>query len=572
MTREEPTASSAARSISELGADLVDVLLAHDPFAASFMSISGYEDAVPDLSADGIGAWRSRLVDIIVRCGHCQPDPADTDSRVLLEVVRDKAARALGMADSRVEEHSVTTFPLSGPSLMLLIAARTGLPDAAAAADYLTRCTRLAGYLDQVTAMLRDAARDGLLPVAPLVSDVIRQLSGYLVRPEQDPLLTRQPPERWAGAAAWRAQVERVVRDSVHPAVGRYADLLARLLPQSRPPERAGLLHLPGGVAAYACWVREGTTLPLDPDELHRIGLAAVAEIEDRIADLGGRVLGSRNAGEAMALLRADVAAAEDGDLDPMDRAGAAIARAHERLGEILRAPLPPCAVEPMPAHMAEFGAPPYYSPPARDGSRPGAYLFNTIHPGAAGSWAADATAFHEGVPGHHVQFARLQAMPELPQLLTTFYVVPHGEGWGLYAEQLADELGLYSDDFQRLGMLACAIWRAVRLVTDTGLHARGWSVERARQYALAHSPMPADFVGAEIDRYVAVPGQALGYLVGQREILRLRATARARLGAAFDIRDFHAAILDHGTLPLPVLGEVVSAWLDKASRSPACG
>src|SRR6266487_2573387 len=564
MTCDELTAATAARSISGLAAELAEVLLGHDPFAASFMSVSGYEDAVPDLSAQGLLAWRSRLVDIIVRCGHCEPDPADTDSRVLLGVVRDKAARALAVADSRVEEYSVTTFPLGGPSLMLLIAARTRLTDAAAAADYLTRCTRLAGYLDQVTAMLRDAARDGLLPVAPLVSDVIGQLSGYLARPEQDPLLTRQPPRRWAGAAEWRAAVERVVRDSVHPAVGRYADLLVELLPRSRPPERAGLVHLPGGVAAYACWVRDGTTLPLDPDELHRIGLAAVAEISDRIAELGGRVLGSRNTGEAMARLRADVAACAGGGMDPMDRAAAAIARAHERQGEIFRAPLPPCAVEPMPAHMAESGAPPYYSPPARDGSRPGAYLFNTVHPGAAGSWATDATAFHEGVPGHHVQFARLQAMPELPQLLTAFYVVPHGEGWGLYAEQLADELGLYSDDFQRLGMLACAIWRAVRLVVDTGLHARGWSVERARQYALAHSPMPADFVSAEIDRYVAVPGQALGYLVGQREILRLRATARARLGAFFDIRDFHAAILDHGTLPLPVLGEVVSAWLDK--------
>jgi uncharacterized protein (DUF885 family) len=359
--------------------------------------------------------------------------------------------------------------------------------------------------------------------------------------------------------------VERVVRDGIRPALGRYADLLVELLPRSRPPERPGLLHLPGGVAAYACCVRDGTTLPIDPDELHRIGLAAVADIEERIAQLGSRALGSRNAGEAMARLRADVTPTRSGS-DPMARATAAVARAHERMGEIFRAPLPPCAVEPMPVHMAEFGAPPYYSPPARDGSRPGAYLFNTIHPGAAGSWATDATAFHEAVPGHHVQFARLQAMSELPRLLTAFYTVPHGEGWGLYAEQLADELGMYSDEVQRLGMLGCAIWRAVRLVVDSGLHARGWSVARACQYALAHSPMPPEFVTAEVDRYVAVPGQALGYHIGQREILRLRASARARLGAAFDIRDFHSAILDRGSLPLPVLGEVVSAWLDNAA------
>jgi len=245
-----------------------------------------------------------------------------------------------------------------------------------------------------------------------------------------------------------------------------------------------------------------------------------------------------------------------------MARAAVAVSRAQQRLADMFRAPMPPpCAVEPMPPHMAEFGAPPYYSPPARDGSRPGAYLFNNIHPGQAGSWALEATTFHEAVPGHHAQFSRLQLMPHLPRLLTAFYVVPHGEGWGLYAERLADEFGLYSDDTQRLGMLACAAWRAVRLVVDSGLHARGWSRDEAREFALAHSPMPADFVEAEIDRYIALPGQALGYLVGQREILRLREQARSRLGAAFDLRDFHSAVLDHGSVPLTVLGRIVTDW-----------
>jgi uncharacterized protein (DUF885 family) len=170
-------------------------------------------------------------------------------------------------------------------------------------------------------------------------------------------------------------------------------------------------------------------------------------------------------------------------------------------------------------------------------------------------------------VPGHHAQFARLQLVPELPLLLSGFYVVAHGEGWGLYAEQLADELGLYSDDRQRLGMLGMAAWRAVRLVVDTGLHARGWSRAQALAFALAHTPLPESFMAAEIDRYIAAPGQALGYLVGQRELLRLRAHAQARLGAAFDLRDFHAAVLDHGSLGLPVLSQVVEAWMASVAR-----
>jgi uncharacterized protein (DUF885 family) len=290
--------------------------------------------------------------------------------------------------------------------------------------------------------------------------------------------------------------------------------------------------------------------------------LAALAEIEEQIGELGRAALGTGDVDDIMVRFRKDPALTAPDGAAAMARAAAAIARAEERLPDMFRSPLPPpCAVEPMPPHMARFGAPPYYSPPARDGSRPGAYLFNDVQPGQAGSWALEATAFHEGVPGHHAQFARVQLLPHLPLLLTAFYVVSHGEGWGLYAERLADEFGLYSDDTQRLGMLGCAAWRAVRLVVDSGLHARGWSRARAREFALAHSPMPEDFVDAEIDRYIALPGQALGYLVGQREILRLRDEARARLGAAFDIRDFHSAVLDHGSLPLPVLRQVVTEW-----------
>ncbi len=558
---------TAAGSIGALAQELAEVLLRNDPFGATYMAISGYDDAVPDLSPECQQAWRDRIVDVIVRCGQCEPDAADAESRILLEAVRDTAARELAAADSRVDEFSVTTFPLGGPSLVLLIASRTSVDDVTSAAAYLARCRQIPAYLDQYGARLRAAAQGGLLPVAPLVDSAIRQIRDHLSHPARDPMLSHQAPEGWAGAAAWREETERVVRDEIRPAIGRYADLLADLLPRSRRPEQAGLLYVPGGVAAYACCVRNGTTLPLDPDELHRIGLAALAEIGDQIAELGGHTVGLGDVTEIMARLRDDVPLAAAANGDAMTCAAGTIARAQERLADMFRPPVPPpCAVEPMPPHMAEFGAPPYYAPPARDGSRPGAYLFNNVHPGQAGSWALEATAFHEAVPGHHAQFSRLQLLPHLPLLLTAFYVVPHGEGWGLYAERLADEFGLYSDDRQRLGMLGCAAWRAVRLVVDSGLHARGWSRARAREFALAHSPMPEAFVDAEIDRYIALPGQALGYLVGQREILRLRDDARARLGAAFDIRDFHSAVLDRGSLPLAVLGQVVESWVASAA------
>jgi uncharacterized protein (DUF885 family) len=345
------------------------------------------------------------------------------------------------------------------------------------------------------------------------------------------------------------------VRDEVRSALGRYLDLLKELLPRARPPERAGLLYVPGGSAAYGCCIRLGTTLALDAEELHRIGLTALAEVEECIAQLGSHILGARDAGAVLARLRQDPSLGAGDGADAMAASAAAIARAEERLADMFHPPLPsPCTIEAMPEQLAAAGTPPMYSPPARDGSRAGAYLFNTLNPGPAAGWGLEACAFHEGVPGHHAQFARLQLVPELPLLLSGFYVVAHGEGWGLYAEQLADELGLYSDDRQRLGMLGNAAWRAVRRVVDTGLHARGWSRTQALGFALAHTPLPESFMAAEIDRYIAAPGQALGYLVGQRELLRLRAHARARL-----------------VPPLTCATSMPPCWTTAAWRFPCC-
>lgn len=234
----------AAAPIGALAEELAAVQLQNDPFWASYMAISGYDDAVPDLSPEHQQAWRRRLIDIIVRCGEAEADAVDSASDVLLAAVRDHAVRALAQADSRVDEFSVATFPVGGPSLMLLIASRTRASDPAGAGAYLARCRRLPGYLDQYTDVVKAAAQSGLLPVAPLVDDALRQVREHLSHPERDPMLSVQPPEGWTGAAAWRGEVELVVRDQIRPAIGRYADLLEELLPRSRPPEQAGLLHL----------------------------------------------------------------------------------------------------------------------------------------------------------------------------------------------------------------------------------------------------------------------------------------------------------------------------------------
>jgi len=257
------------------------------------------------------------------------------------------------------------------------------------------------------------------------------------------------------------------------------------------------------------------------------------------------------------------------GQISPQEairQATAAVRRAEERAPHIFPAPLPPpCEVSPMPEIVALGGAAPHYTPPRLDGGRAGTFWFNTRLPTAGTGWDIEAVAFHEAVPGHHLQLSRLQLRTELPALQRQRSLPVFSEGWGLYAEQLAEEAGLYADDRGLLGSISTSLMRAARLVVDTGIHFFGWSRERALEFLAEHVPMPREFLAAEVDRYVVMPGQALAYLTGKLEIIRIREEARERLGPAFSLPAFHAAVLDHGSLPMPALDRSIAGWLDRA-------
>jgi len=202
---------------------------------------------------------------------------------------------------------------------------------------------------------------------------------------------------------------------------------------------------------------------------------------------------------------------------------------------------------------------------PRLDGGRPGTFWFNTARPTPGTGWDLEVVAFHEAVPGHHLQLSRLQLLTDLPALQRQRSLPVFSEGWGLYAEQLAEEAGLYDGDRALLGAISSSLMRAARLVVDTGLHAFGWSRERALDYIAEHVPMPREVLAPEIDRYVVMPGQAVSYLTGKLEILRIREEAREQLGRAFSLPAFHSAVLDHGSLPMPTLARSMTGWLDQA-------
>jgi uncharacterized protein (DUF885 family) len=547
--------------------DLADLMhrrwLEENPFTATMYGIPGYDDLVPDESEEGRQAWRTevgRFLGEAEAVERGQLSPADA---VTLDCTVEAATQELEIIDLAPAEHTVTAMQYAGPATFLAVAARTVLVDPAAAEAYLTRLRRSGGWFDQIGERLRTGAGKGRLPVAPLAEQAVIWAEGVLAAPATSPVLSPQPPPGWHRAAAWEAERRAAAEEVVHPALARWVATVRELLPRARPSEQAGLVYLPGGDEDYARAVRISTTLPLSAGELHQTGLDHVAALEARAVELGAG-LGLSGLDEVFAALR-DSSGRIPAE-EAMRRAAGAVKRAEARAGEFFPAPLPPpCEVRPMPEVVAVSGAAPHYSPPRLDGGRPGTFWFNTERPTAGTGWDIDVVAFHEAVPGHHLQLSRLQLLTALPALQRQRSFTVFSEGWGLYAEQLAEETGLYTDDRGLLGSVSTSLMRAARLVVDTGIHAYGWSRERALEFMAGHVPMPREFLADEIDRYVVMPGQALAYLTGKLEILRIRDDARQRLGPEFSLPAFHGAVLDHGSLPMPTLARSITHWLGQA-------
>jgi uncharacterized protein (DUF885 family) len=310
--------------------------------------------------------------------------------------------------------------------------------------------------------------------------------------------------------------------------------------------------------------VHHHTSLELSPEELHQFGLDEVERLRREYAEVGERLFGTRVQAEIFERLASDPAlryTTPDEIMDDSRRCvGAASALAGEWFGRLPRAA---CAIEPVPDYAAADSPGAYYFPPAADGSRPGTYFVNTFEPEGRFRYETAAIAHHEAVPGHHNQIALATEFEHLPtfQRLSmghTAYV----EGWGLYSERLADEMGLYADDLDRVGLLSADSLRSCRLVVDTGLHALGWTRRQAVDFMVENVPTARQEIEYEVDRYIGTPAQALAYKVGQREIFRLRERAREALGDAFDIRGFHDTVLGSSLVTLPILGDLVDGWV----------
>jgi uncharacterized protein (DUF885 family) len=553
-------------------ADLADryweFRLESDPFTGTYLGDARFDDRVADITPAGQASQRTRVSGFLEELLAVDAAALTGQDRVthlaFEEELRSEIAR------QTCGEPEWTVNYRNGPHVAFLNIAAVQPTRAPEDGDRLLQRWRAMGdYLDDWIANLRAGRERGLTPPLVGVQHTLSQLETLLAQPVGNwPLLSpaRRPLEGWSEPERerFRSELRGTVDEYVRPAYVRLRDFLRdELSTVARTGDKIGVSALPAGEACYQALIRAFTTLELTPSQIHQIGLNQVAEVRADLEVIGESIFGTRDLGEIQRRVRADPAMHFETASEIVRVAEEATERGRAVMAEWFgRLPRAEMEVREVPDYEAPYQTVAYYRQPAADGSRPGTYFVNTYRPETRTRYEAEALAFHEGIPGHHFQIAIAQELTELPDFRR--HVGPEAflEGWPLYAESLANEMGLYTGELDQLGRLSFEAWRASRLVVDTGIHAFGWTREQAVDYLRENTLLAEANVQIEVDRYTVWPAQALSYKLGQLEILRLREEARERLGDKFRIQDFHDRVLENGAVSLSTLGDVIERWI----------
>ena len=557
-TRPGDTVNEALRQLAD---DYWDYLMETQPSNAHMLGDYRYMDRVEDASRSGEDAKIARLRDFASKARAYDPAMLSSDDKVTRETLIYECETEAAITELRQPEFGID--PVFGTQAVFHVAIpqmSVETPDHAE--KMLAKYSAVATMIDQQTERLREGIAAGRVNANFAVKGTVAQIEAMLESPvEDDAFLQAQMPADYSDAdiAAWRQRATAIVTDEIRPAFARYRDVVRdEVGPTARSDERAGLWALSNGDELYARLLERYTTLGMTAQEIHDIGLQQIARLADEYVEIAGPLLGTTDLQEIFAALRDDPDLHHTTGADVVAQSEEAFAAAKAAMGDWFgRLPQSDCFVQ-----ETQHGPVAFYYPPAEDGSREGTFFMNTTDPTSWGTFEIQATAFHEGIPGHHLQIAIAQELGDsMPAFRRNGFISAYGEGWGLYTERLADEMGLYSSELDRVGMLQADSMRACRLVVDTGMHALGWSRQQAIDYVAENSPMTLHSINEEIDRYLSFPGQAVSYMIGRIEIQRIRAEAEAAMGDDFDIKGFHDVVLGSGCIPLPSLARLVSEW-----------
>ncbi len=577
---QEPTSqpdavriASNRKALYDLFAEIWEDRLSHSPEFASIIGDKRWNDQLTDYSVEAYNDRLARERDYLAKLG--QIDTAGMRDQEVLS--KDLMVRQLidDQEESAFKPWEMPVNQFSGLQLELpQLVPRLSFSTEKDYDDYTARLNKVPTAFRQITDNMLTGIDDHRVPPKYLLEKVLVQVNTLLAQKPEDSPFAR-PLKKFPASipATEQAQIHdeviAAITKQVYPAYQRFGKFLqAEYIPAGRTDP--GVWALPDGDAYYAFRVKQSTTTDLTPAQIHQIGVEQVAQNEAAMLAIAKK-LGY----PSIAALRAAMAA--NPKLHPTSREAlldayrADLDRMRPKLPELFgRLPKVPLTVEAVPEYMEKDQAPAYYEQGTPDGSRPGTVFVNTYDYAQKSLADVESIAYHEGLPGHHLQISIAQELTGLPQFRRYLHYTAYTEGWGLYAEQLGKDAGFYQDPYSDFGRLEADNLRAIRLVVDTGVHAQHWSRQQMVDYFHAHSGLDDATVNAEVDRYIAWPAQALGYKIGELKILELRSRAQKALGPKFDLRAFDDEVVDSGALPLDVLEARVDVWI--AAQNPAGG
>ena len=567
----EPAPNKALQALFEREFQLG---LVESPESATFLGIDGFNDRLSDFSPQATARRKAHVKTAIDELRKFDAKKLSTQDRISRGIMldglmrKDEENRIYGDLPFGADGNDdwMVASTMDGPQLAFPLIAKVtpfrGLRDYE---NYLKRLEALPRAMAQLTARMQEGIRSGWMPPQKSMERVPGQLAALAgVEVTKTPFyapfenfpagISSVDRERLAQAA------RKVLAESVHPAFAAMQEFLEkRYLPACRNDIAAS--DLPSGKAFYALKVRVNTTTDLTPSQIHDIGQREVARIRAQMEKLEASTGFKGTHAEFIQFLKTDprfyFTRSEDLLTAYRDIAKRADAELPRLFAELPRVPYGIRLMEPNEGDNAE-----HYTRGALDGSRAGYFEANGNNLKTRPRYEMENTLLHEAVPGHHLQTARAQELKDLPRFRRATWFVAYGEGWALYAESLGDEMGMYRDPYSKFGQLSWEMVRACRLVIDTGIHALGWTREQGIDCLTGNAGLTRSYAEAEVDRYIVDPGQALGYKIGELKIKELRAKAQLALGAKFDLRRFHNAILDDGALPLNIFEARIDEWI----------
>ncbi len=571
--RAEEPASEAGRRLHALFQEEWEYTLREDPTFASFLGDRRYNDRWPDVSLAALERRHQHSREALGRLAAIAPQALTEADRLNYRLFQKQY-------QNDVEGYQFRWY-------LLPLNQRDGVQTADELADalrfatvkdyedWIARLRALPVLVEQTTALMKEGMRAGIVHPRVIMERLPAQIEKQIVDdPTKSPFFkpfTRYPD---AISAAERerlaAQAQAAIREQVVPAYRKFQRFFVEeYLPACLA--KVGVWQLPRGKELYAYRARLFTTTNLTPEEIQRLGLEEVKRIRGEMEAIIKQVGFQGTFEEFLQFLRTDPRFYYKDPQELLEAYRALSKEIDPTLVKLFKKlPRAPYGVEPIPEAVAPDTTTAYYRQPAADGSRAGTYFVNLYRPEVRPKYEMEALSIHEAVPGHHLQIALAMELGELPEFRRYDGYTAFTEGWGLYAESLGGELGFYRDPYSKFGQLTYEMWRAVRLVVDTGMHNDGWSRQQAIDYFKANAAKTELDIVNEVDRYIAWPGQALAYKIGELKIKELRARAARELGERFDVRDFHDVVLGSGALPLDVLEANVDAWIARVKSEPA--